>query len=125
MGSAKKRILLIEDKAVIRRALAELFTIEGFETDEAENGMEALRLLVDAQLPDLILIDLMMPIMDGIEFRKEQLRDPRLARIPTILLSASDEVLGKQMEVSFDDYIRKPPNVTRMLETISTRLSNH
>jgi CheY-like chemotaxis protein len=84
-------ILVIEDEPEIREALAELLAREGFATQEAENGSEALKLLRDRCVrPDLIVLDLMMPVMDGWTFRRAQLADPALAAIPVVVMSAVD-----------------------------------
>ena len=77
-----QRLLLVEDDAEVRGALEELLKMEGFETLTASNGAEALRLLLQGSRVDLILLDLMMPVMDGWEFRLEQRRTPVLAQIP-------------------------------------------
>jgi two-component system, chemotaxis family, chemotaxis protein CheY len=84
-------ILVIEDEPEIREAVVELLAREGFATDEAENGSEALKLLREHSIrPDLIVLDLMMPVMDGWTFRRAQLADPELAAIPVVVMSAVD-----------------------------------
>ncbi len=81
-------ILLVEDDRALREALAEVLTDEGYDVAGAANGREALERLA-ANHPDLIVLDLVMPVMDGWAFREAQRRNPALASIPTVVLSAS------------------------------------
>jgi CheY-like chemotaxis protein len=83
------RVLVIDDDLDLSDALCEVLRDAGYRVSSAINGCEALRVLGETEsLPDLILIDLMMPIMDGYEFRAAQLAEPRIAGIPSIALSA-------------------------------------
>ena len=83
------RVLVVDDDRDLREALCEVLVDAGYQVSSAGNGLEALRQLADAAvLPDLVLLDVMMPIMDGYTFRQVQLADPRLATLPTIALSA-------------------------------------
>jgi len=81
------RILLVEDDDAVRDLLTDLFDIEGCALDSAINGKEALDHLRAGLLPCLILLDLLMPVMDGVEFRRHQLADPAWAGIPVVVLS--------------------------------------
>jgi CheY-like chemotaxis protein len=83
------RILLVEDDPALRATLAEVLEERGYEVHTAGNGRQALDTLDHAPPPSAILLDLAMPVMDGWAFRAAQQRDPRLAHIPTIVLSAS------------------------------------
>jgi CheY-like chemotaxis protein len=83
-------VLVIEDECDIREALAEALSYEGYEVVMASNGREALRKLGRGPLPDVILLDLVMPEMSGWEFRQAQVGDPALAGIPVVVVSASD-----------------------------------
>ncbi|MDB4990020.1 MAG: response regulator receiver protein [Myxococcaceae bacterium] len=82
-------ILVVEDDPDIREGTTEFLTDNGFEVFAAENGLEALRLLREHPNVRLILLDLMMPIMDGWTFRRKQLADAQLASIPVFILSAA------------------------------------
>jgi CheY-like chemotaxis protein len=82
-------ILLIEDDPGLRSALSEALEESGYEVACAGDGREALAQLEASPAPSVILLDLVMPVMDGWSFRAAQRRDPRLAAIPTIVLSAS------------------------------------
>ena len=84
------RVLLVEDDQDLRDSLAELLRLEGFETAKAGNGLDALLLLQSLPaLPDVILLDVDMPVMDGREFRAAQRRDPTAGRVPVVVLSSA------------------------------------
>jgi CheY-like chemotaxis protein len=83
-------ILIVDDDNDVRSALSELLQEEGFSVEAAPNGREALaRLRASKVHPAVILLDLMMPGMDGWDFRSEQMRDPQLASVPVVIVSAS------------------------------------
>src|SRR5262245_24697691 len=84
-------ILIVEDDADLRDMMAQLLTLEGFKTETVANGRDALEYLQKGDPPDLILLDLMMPVMDGWEFRRRQREDPALANVPVVVLSALDQ----------------------------------
>jgi CheY-like chemotaxis protein len=88
---ARGKVLVVEDERDIREALAEALSYEGYDVVIAANGREALGRLCDGgSLPDVILLDLVMPEMNGWEFRQVQVHDPALAGIPVVVVSASD-----------------------------------
>ena len=82
-----KHVLIIEDDPEIRTCIAEALSYDGYTVAEATDGLEGLRAAVSHR-PDLIILDLMMPVMNGWQFRATQKRDPALAEIPTIVISA-------------------------------------
>src|SRR3954463_2298068 len=84
-------VLVVEDEAVLRLLLTLVFVDEGFEVRTAPNGLEALVILALWQ-PAIILLDLHMPVMDGSSFCAEQRRDPNLADIPVLLVSAAHDL---------------------------------
>ncbi len=86
-GDAVRRILLVDDDPDIREALAEALAADGNEVRTAENGRAALA-SARAERPDVIVLDLMMPVMNGWEFRRIQRGDADLAGIPVIVISA-------------------------------------
>jgi CheY-like chemotaxis protein len=94
----QRRILVVDDDASIREALAESLGDEGYRVVTATNGVEALTLLrPPGELrPCVILLDLMMPVMSGQEFYAEQQRDPALARIPIVGASSSPSRCGSR-----------------------------
>ena len=94
----RSSILIVDDDTDLREVLGELLSDEGYPTHLCANGRDALDLLRRGARPRLILLDLMMPEMDGWAFREEQLRDESLRAIPVVVMSASrgidETVLG-------------------------------
>ena len=88
-GKNEHLVLIVDDDNDIREILGEVLTEAGYEVMGAKDGAEALRLLGEGEtLPCVILLDLMMPVMNGYEFRTAQKNDPQLSAIPVILLTA-------------------------------------
>jgi CheY-like chemotaxis protein len=116
----KKSILVIEDDREIRNALKEALQDEGFTVSTAENGRQALDNLKAATcLPCVILLDLMMPVMDGTTFRQEQVADPRLAGIPTAVLSADGRIHEKTANLGLTDSLKKPIDLDAVLAIVA------
>jgi CheY-like chemotaxis protein len=113
-----KTILIVEDDTATRDALTLILSAEGFAVVGAANGEEALGVLRSESPPDLILLDLMMPIMDGWQFRREQSVDPRLSAIPVVVLSADGNVQQKAASLRVAAYLQKPVDVDNLLEVI-------
>lgn len=120
MSDPPKRILIVEDAEPIAASMAELLHQEGYEVTCAADGQEALTHLESTQaLPDLILLDLMMPLMDGYQFRARQMQDPRLSHIPVLLMTAGGDIQAKAKELDARGYLRKPfKDVITILTTI-------
>ena len=117
-------ILLVEDDPDIRLSLVELLTDEGYHVQAAVNGQDALDYLRQApSLPKLILLDLMMPVKDGFQFREEQLLDPELAGIPTIIVSADAHIAVKAAKAGVSEFLRKPVDL-KALFSLLTRYCN-
>lgn len=114
-------VLIVEDDPTIRLLLADLLSEAGYIVATMPNGAKALDYLRHATtLPALILLDLMMPIMDGWHFRTLQCADPTLAVIPTVVLSA--QVGGgwrSRMGMTADDYLPKPIDVAQLLDLVA------
>jgi CheY-like chemotaxis protein len=110
-------ILLVEDDASIRDTLRELLEDEGYRVLGAENGVEALRQLRSCA-PHVILLDLMMPVMDGWELRKELQQDSALARIPVVIVSADHMLDQKVGALAAQAYLAKPFELEALLSTI-------
>ncbi len=101
-----KSILVVEDDHEIRRSLKQILESEGYEVVARANGQEALDYLAGcAQLPCLILLDLMMPVVNGWEFREMQKQDERLRDVPVVAISATAQIISR-----FDaaDFLYKP-----------------
>ena len=82
-----RHVLIIEDDDEIRACMAEALSYDGYTVAEASNGLEGLREALSHR-PDLIILDLMMPTMNGWQFRAAQKKDPAIAEIPVIVISA-------------------------------------
>ena len=109
-------VLIVEDDADLREMMAQLLLLEGFDAQTVANGREALEYLNQGNVPDVILLDMMMPVMDGWEFRREQQRDPELAGVPVIVLSALDQKrVGDIGEAAF---MKKPLDFDRLLDLV-------
>ena len=111
-------VLLVEDDEDVRATVAAILAEEGFAVVGACDGDEALRYLRAAgEMPRLILLDLMMPVMDGWAFRAAQLADARLAKIPVVILSAASDV-DKHAAQLHVDYLAKPLDVPLLIDAI-------
>jgi CheY-like chemotaxis protein len=84
-----KKLLIVDDDDALREALADALALEGFDVECCVHGADALARLRAGLRPDLILLDLMMPVMDGWAFRAAQLTDPALAAIPVVVITAA------------------------------------
>lgn len=103
------RILIVEDAQEIQELLSRLLISAGYQVSRASNGREALTVLNKLErVPELILLDLMMPEMDGFEFRKEQEKDVRFASIPVIAMTAYEDVQTKALLIGAKGFLKKP-----------------
>lgn len=109
-------ILIVEDDASVRDSLVCILSDEGHAVVTARNGQEALTYLQNHPAPRLILLDLMMPVMDGSTFRAEQVKIPALASIPTVVLSAARDGKQKAQALGVQDYLQKPIDLEKLLE---------
>ena len=117
-------VLVVEDDAEIRDSLLEALTDAGHQVVGAINGREALRKLQEMNPPpSVIVLDLMMPLMDGRAFREEQLRLPALAEIPVIVISAYRDVVYNIRDLNAASYLKKPLKIRQLLDAIERALS--
>jgi CheY-like chemotaxis protein len=114
-----KKILVIEDNNLIRETVLELLESRGFEAVGAENGQVGIQLAI-AQIPDLILSDVMMPQVNGFEVFAAVRSHPATASIPFIFMTGSE--MEKVLELKADGYLKKPCSVKEMLRAIATQL---
>jgi signal transduction histidine kinase len=124
-GAARKagpRVLIVEDDRELRAVIAEELTDHGCHVICAEDGAHGLAIMHDDP-PDLVLCDLFMPVMDGWRFRVEQRRDPRIARIPIIAMSASGT--SAAMAIDADLFIAKPFEIRALVDAIDQVLAGH
>jgi CheY-like chemotaxis protein len=118
-----KRIFVIEDDLHIRESLTELLEIEGFSVFSAINGQDALDKLRSGERADLILLDLMMPVKDGYQFRAEQEIDPEISKIPVIIMSANGSISDNKELGMVAHYLNKPIDLDALLESINRFLT--
>ena len=112
-------ILIVDDDAGIRQLLLLFLEHKGYIAKTVANGREALnQLQLDEPLPVLILLDLMMPIMDGAAFRQAQQADPRIAAIPGVVLSAAENIEAQAPLLTADAYIPKPIEFDSLLQIV-------
>jgi two-component system chemotaxis response regulator CheY len=112
---AAPRILVVEDDIDLGETVCEILKMSGYCASHATDGLVALRMLGQGGLHDLILLDLMMPRMDGWAFRDAQLHDKKIKNIPVVVLSAMGEII-KPIEA--DLVLRKPVAPETLLETV-------
>lgn len=113
------KVLIVEDEKDIRESLSELLEAEGFVVSLAENGRAALDCLGEATaLPNVILLDLMMPEMDGEQFRREQLADARFAPIPIVIMSAAREIIEAGARMRAFAVLKKPMAIDVLVEKL-------
>jgi CheY-like chemotaxis protein len=125
MNPERPRILIVEDVEEISASLAEFLSDEGFEVACAASGRAGLQLLrAPAAVPDLILLDFMLPDMDGRQFRREQAQEARLAGIPVLLMTAGGDIEQKARDLGARGHLKKPfTGLDTLLETIRRCLS--
>src|SRR5262249_18568962 len=121
MQAEEKRILVVDDDADIRDTLAQVLEDEGYLVDCAANGLEALRhLRGTSPVPALILLDLMMPVMNGWQFNAERVKDPDLAKIPVLVVSAAGDARERAASITAEKIIQKPIRLEDLLSAIET-----
>jgi serine/threonine protein kinase len=107
----KGQVLLVDDDDVARTAMRMVLEASGFTVREATNGREALQRLRAGPPPELILLDLLMPVMDGFAFLREQKADPALAAVPVIVVTAASTEQAQAVAASAAGYLQKPVDV--------------
>jgi CheY-like chemotaxis protein len=117
--ATEPQVLVVEDDEEIRDVLLELLEDHGYTSVGAANGREALdKLFAMATLPRLILLDLMMPVMDGKAFREVQLRTPAIQSIPVLVISAFRNLEASLLELRPNGHLKKPLEVPLLLELV-------
>lgn len=113
-------ILLIEDRNDVREGIAQLLELHGFMVTEVSDGEQGMReLLTQLHGFALVVLDLLLPgPLSGVEFRACQLSDPQLARIPTIIITASDVDSAERRRLHPDGWLDKPFRFDSLLELV-------
>ena len=118
MMECATHVLIVDDHTDIRESLAEVLREEGYTTATATNGLEALAYLHTHPLPRFILLNTIMPVMDGREFRNRLRQDPRLAAIPVAVISGADLDLVKSQFSDAIGWFKKPVDLQALLTTL-------
>jgi CheY-like chemotaxis protein len=114
---AQKTVLLAEDDLEIRDILQDLLEAEGYDVIPASHGRQALEFLEgvrDDKLPALVVLDLLMPLVDGVQVLQAMKRDPKLASIPVVVLSAA----ARERPAGASAFLRKPIPLQKLFDTI-------
>jgi CheY-like chemotaxis protein len=112
-------VLVVDDDAAIRETLCMILEDEGYGVATAADGQEALTHLRSSPKPCLILLDLMMPVMSGWDFRKQQQQDPDLAAIPIVVVSAVGNSVERMSALNAIAHFKKPVDLDALLETVA------
>lgn len=117
--TTERTLLLVDDDADVRQSLAEVLEEEGYQVLVAANGREALRMLeAHHARPDLILLDIMMPELDGWSFRAEQRKIEDIADIPVVLVTASSALGDRAATLEAELLLRKPLRLQELLDAL-------
>ncbi len=111
-------VLIVEDESVIREAIAEVLDEEGFDVIEAQNGEEGLAMMRD-KAPMGVLLDINMPVMDGWEFREQQMLDPALSKIPVIVITAGWRCAEVIQRMYPEGCLAKPFKIEALLNEVN------
>jgi CheY-like chemotaxis protein len=114
-------VLLVEDNEDIREMMALALQLAGARVVCASNGREALATLENRRAPDIILLDLMMPVMNGWEFSAALRDDERLAKVPIVVISAMGEPGAASLRPA--EFIPKPVDIDRLLDVVAEHTS--
>ncbi|MCO5166523.1 MAG: response regulator [Planctomycetes bacterium] len=121
MSARRPLVLVVDDDEEMRTTLVEVLALEGIDAVTARHGAEAFERLRAGLTPDAILLDLMMPVMSGWEFREQQRRDPALAAIPVMVLSASAGTPRSAALLDVAAFQSKPLRVEAVVDWIRGR----
>jgi CheY-like chemotaxis protein len=119
MGTVSRAtVLVVDDEPDVREALIDVLERAGWEVVAARDGADALDKLRHGPRPAVILLDIMMPVMDGWQFRSLQRHDPELWDIPVVVLSANELMRGAAIDMGVDGFLKKPVKVERLISEL-------
>ena len=123
--NAERYILLVEDDKAIQDSLIWILESEGYHLKVVNNGLEGMEALQANQLhfPSLIILDMMMPVMDGFEFHRLKQANPTFKQIPTIFMSADHQLENKISKSQNEEILNKPVDLDVLLNTIETYIA--
>lgn len=122
--NSTKCILLVEDQDMIAQTVGMALKVAGYHSEHASNGMRALAMLDEGLSPDLVVLDIMMPVMDGHEFLEKFRKLSGMESVPVIMLTALNEAsdVMKSMKAGAVDFHTKPIDVERLLESVERHI---
>lgn len=124
LNLSRYHVLVVDDVPLNRLLVTKMLSRFNFQVHEAENGLEAMREII-AQKPDLVFLDILMPIMDGFEVLSELRKNPEWADVKVVILTAlnSNEDIVKAYNMGANDFITKPIMMDKLLNCVATQLS--
>lgn len=117
--SAERTVMVIEDDADCLGVVKDILELSSYRVLAVRNGQEALDMLRRGERPGLILLDLMLPVMDGLQFRDAQLKDPSIAGIPVIAFTAGRDGAAAARECGAADFLSKPVGIGELLGKVA------
>ncbi|HEX4462894.1 MAG TPA: response regulator [Polyangia bacterium] len=118
-------VLVIDDDVDIRDSIGDILELRGYRVARAANGREALERLKSGPPPCVILLDLMMPVLNGWEFREQQSRDARLAGVPVVVISGDGSTDEKAAKIGVSEFLRKPLELSAILDVVRRHCSGN
>lgn len=118
-GERTSAILVVDDDDDIRAVLADVLEFAGYRAIRAFNGEDALAQMQSQPLPCMVLLDMMMPVVDGWEFRRRQLADPKLAHVPVVVVSGAGRTAEIASEIGAAGFLSKPVMRSQLLDVVS------
>ena len=112
------QVLIVDDDPDIRSVIADILELRGYRPVTAANGQEALAQLRQGLRPCVILLDLMMPVLNGWEFCAEQRRDEALRALPVVIISGDGATNQKAADLGVTEYLRKPLELAAVLDVV-------
>jgi CheY-like chemotaxis protein len=117
-ATLRRRVLIVDDDRDIRETLEELLEQEGYAVFTARNGLEALA-VARAERPSMILLDLFMPVMDGLEFIHQRAMDADLTAIPVVVVSAAADLQERVHSLAVAGHMEKPLHIEELLVVVA------
>jgi CheY-like chemotaxis protein len=111
-------VLIVDDDDDIRETLEVILASRGYESRAASDGAEALDMMRAGPLPDVVLLDMMMPGMNGTQFRAHQLEDPRLANVPLVVMTGDNKADQKAAALGAFRWLKKPVDIADLIAAI-------
>ena len=118
VATEERPILIVDDDQGVRGVLAQILEDEGHAVRTATNGLDALEKLRGAVTPCVILLDLMMPVMNGWEFMTQRQEEREIAAIPVVVISADQGARAKAEAIGAVDCLEKPIDLNRLIDTV-------